>query len=1548
MATGYRCKHTFCIRPSTVTLVVLFLALFSLPPLAAQQLSLANQGLFFEEPRFLVGDSAYFPRAVSNGNMMAVVYQEVSARQNNEGELHLSVAVSDDGRSWRQNRRVLGPVRFRRESPPDAFSTVMTPPGDIYVVLAESPSETRVVRSTDRGNSFQSVVVFETEVTSVSPRLSLREDGGLMLFVNQSIGATQSVLYAYSDSGTEWSGLQPLQRDSDLGFSFLPTHASFGGRDYVVFQSLDPLRRATYELYSKYSEDGGRSWSDARPISNFVAPWEGGEAESYDNQRPHLHVSNGRLLVAWERFSEEGWTRIYLSALNRDGVRVGSVENVTLDFREASYPRIITFENQTYVVWFSNPFGESNVYISAQERGVWRSRNLSPGPGASTFAAAVVNRDRLHLFWQQQRDAQRTALVYQEPDQRAAPPIVFPENFVLGRRSNNEVARFRWNPAPDPSGIAGYSWVWSRDSQAPLPPAAVADAGERSAALPTDEDGRWFFRIAAVDRAGNWSEPVTLLFERDTTPPGRVAFEPPALDANGFLRSNTFTIEWQPPDDDDVAGYSVSLRRIGPGGMEFDPQTVALRDPPPTIQTRDTQISQRNIDNGLWALSVAAIDEVGNVGQAETTFLRLNKYIPVTEVHNLTARQDRLGRYVVDIAGRGFTSQGTVERIIVDRDGSEPYDYVFSREDGDFRVENDRLISDLTIDLVRTGEYRFGIDHPRRGIYFSPRRLAFEAVGTVTFGDYTVRFVPEYRVPSPSLFHFAVTDMTTWVVLLFMALAVLFSSTRIVAVVQEGRALEVEAHALITGQVGPRELQEKRIRTMKQRGLGLRVKFAFFVVVLVASVVVAVAFFVGNAALQRQENILARGLQQRIEVLLESVSGRAEQLLTTPATNRIDLEVLADQSEVMDEVAFITISGQAQDRDGFDAVWATNDPLIRGGNGLDPLPDLERTLTTPVFIAGQSRLEDDVADRVEELESRINETARVSLGDAPRQLDQVTQELAQLFGAGVDEDDPRLIELNNAERDLRRQINQVLTSVGAVVNSVPAFDPENLSRDQREYYFYRPVVFYQPGEDPELARYYRGLVRMGVSTDLILSEIDDARRELIISTAFVALGAVIAGILGAMLLATIVVIPIRRLVRGVEVIRDTEDKLQLASHSIRVKSRDELSVLADTINSMTQGLVKAAEANKDLVMGKEIQQMFIPLKTDGGSKLTTAYEDLPAAEFAGYYEGAKGVSGDYFSYVKLDEKHYAIIKCDVSGKGVAAALIMVQVATIFSTWFRDWSGQRRQASLSDLVVQINDTLEEMGFKGKFAAFTLGILNVASGDIVMCNAGDNQLHIADSQMKKVNQITMPDAPAAGVFSSVMLPQGFPEMKIQLKSDDILLFFTDGVEESKRILRNPDYTVHAVTSEDLSSGRVPQAVGEGVEDEEFGISRIHDVAAAVQNRGRYYLHKLMDPNGGELCFDFSSIDVTAENMVLALIAVEKVFRLVPDPKAGRDDRIRIDAVIDDFLKVHFRQYADYFHHPLQGAESGGKEAHRQYSFIREDEQYDDLTILAIRKK
>jgi len=1392
------------------------------------------ESLFFEPPRNVETDNARFPESHAGEDFAVVVYQEIVPTGENRGEIYLSLRRTVDGRVWQVERRFAGPIEYSRESAPVVFAARIDNRDHLYVAASTSPTETRVLRSTDGGRSFEDVGGVESDTTIVSPRLFKTANGGLLLFVSQNIGLIQTILYSTSEDGSEWASLQPLADRREFGLSFLPAHASLNGREHVVFQSVDPRERTTYQLFHSRSDDGGLTWSEPRHLTDFYNPSEADDSLAYDNQRPVLENRNGRLALAWERRVAGGTPQVYYAELDGDAQFVVGPEPVTTRLEIANNPRILIDDETAYVLWFDNPRGNSNVYLSRRVGEVWAEQNLSLIAGASRFAAPMRFRERIHVFWHNWETRTRSALTYLEPDQRVSPPLVTPVDFAAGGRSRREQVEIAWRPPPDPSGIKAFNYVWSQDPEAEIPLEPQFDAGTLRARLTAEQDGRWYFRIVAKDGAGNWSVPATVAYERDRTPPDPVAFMPPPTDEDGYLLSNTFTLSWEPPDDDNLEGYSVSLTRLGGPQLEIEPEEVDIPAPPETVLTRSPSISRRNIDDGIYALSVMPIDDVGNVGETQTLVFRANKYIPTTEIWNVSSSRDMLGRYSLEILGRGFTAEGQIEEIILDREGAAPYDYVLRAEDGEFELDSDQRISGVLIDRIRTGEYRLGLRHSQRGLQFSQPTLEFEESGHISFGNYTVRYSPRFVRDVRGQFSVAPADVMIGGAALLLALLVVFSGTRIVALVAESRLLEMEVKALLAGAPLPLQKKQERIRAMKRRGVGLRIKFAFFVVLLVVAVVVLVAFFLGSTALERQESTLARGLEQRVEVLLESLVTQSAQYLDNPQDNIIELAQLTRQTEVMDEVLYLTVTGRGQEGTEFDYVWSTNDPALQtiGRPEYDEvirdrsiLPGID---TGEFQARGQSRLQDPVSEVIPELEQEINRRARAELGDIPRQIDDFTDRISELVLMDTPEAQAELAEIDEIRVELEGRIGEALAEVGREIGSYPRFDAADLSRETTEYVFFKPVLSRVVGEAPEEARYYRGMVRLGVSTDLILQEIDETTRDLIISTVIVAVGALLVGIIGALILATIVVIPINRLVQGVEVIRDTDDKEQLYNHLINVRTRDELSLLANTVNSMTQGLVKAAQANKELTVGKEVQKMFIPLDLTGaGQKMTTGYQDLPLVEVFGYYEGAKGVSGDYFDYRKLDEDHYALIKCDVAGKGVPAALIMVEVATIFLDYFSNWSLKSHGLRLSTLVSRINDLLEERGFKGRFAAFTVGLYNAGTGKMILTNAGDNQLHIYKRERRKVVQLSMPETPAAGVFPSSMAPQGFPEISITLERGDVLLFFTDGVEEAKRTFRGSDYR--------------PFTGEEGIGDEELSIDRIHEIVAAVQTGGRYTLDR-----------------------------------------------------------------------------------------------------------
>jgi hypothetical protein len=113
----------------------------------------------------------------------------------------------------------------------------------------------------------------------------------------------------------------------------------------------------------------------------------------------------------------------------------------------------------------------------------------------------------------------------------------------------------------------------------------------------------------------------------------------------------------------------------------------------------------------------------------------------------------------------------------------------------------------------------------------------------------------------------------------------------------------------------------------------------------------------------------------------------------------------------------------------------------------------------------------------------------------------------------------------------------------------------------------------------------------------------------------------------------------------------------------------------------------------------------------------------------------------------------------------------------------------------------------------------------------------------------------------------------------------------------------------------------------------------------NRGSYRLYKYHNPEGEEtLDFDYATCAGTTEDLIMAMVSAEKLFRMYKNPNTGDETRVLVDRKVDAFLKKHFLQYAKYGAHTAP-AETPG---YLYYLGVQEDDQYDDLTILGIRRK
>jgi sigma-B regulation protein RsbU (phosphoserine phosphatase) len=95
------------------------------------------------------------------------------------------------------------------------------------------------------------------------------------------------------------------------------------------------------------------------------------------------------------------------------------------------------------------------------------------------------------------------------------------------------------------------------------------------------------------------------------------------------------------------------------------------------------------------------------------------------------------------------------------------------------------------------------------------------------------------------------------------------------------------------------------------------------------------------------------------------------------------------------------------------------------------------------------------------------------------------------------------------------------------------------------------------------------------------------------------------------------------------------------------------SITIDNLYTYSEVLEKR-EIEREVDIAAQIQQKLLP----------AGLPDVSTADIAVYNKPAKGVSGDYYDVFRLEQDKLGIAICDVAGKGIPAALVMVMIRSI--------------------------------------------------------------------------------------------------------------------------------------------------------------------------------------------------------------------------------------------------------------------------------------------
>jgi sigma-B regulation protein RsbU (phosphoserine phosphatase) len=156
---------------------------------------------------------------------------------------------------------------------------------------------------------------------------------------------------------------------------------------------------------------------------------------------------------------------------------------------------------------------------------------------------------------------------------------------------------------------------------------------------------------------------------------------------------------------------------------------------------------------------------------------------------------------------------------------------------------------------------------------------------------------------------------------------------------------------------------------------------------------------------------------------------------------------------------------------------------------------------------------------------------------------------------------------------------------------------------------------------------------------------------------------------------------------------------------------------------------------------------------------------------AAFIEPATQVGGDLYDAFLLDGDHLLVAIGDVSGKGVAAALVMVRTLALL----RGAAAGRKPPR--QVMAEMNEALAANNDASMFVTMFVGVLDLRSGTLDCLNFGHCPplLRRADGT---VAFHAVPPAPALGVFEGA-LPG---EARVVLEPGETLLLYSDGVTEA----------------------------------------------------------------------------------------------------------------------------------------------------------------------
>ncbi len=194
--------------------------------------------------------------------------------------------------------------------------------------------------------------------------------------------------------------------------------------------------------------------------------------------------------------------------------------------------------------------------------------------------------------------------------------------------------------------------------------------------------------------------------------------------------------------------------------------------------------------------------------------------------------------------------------------------------------------------------------------------------------------------------------------------------------------------------------------------------------------------------------------------------------------------------------------------------------------------------------------------------------------------------------------------------------------------------------------------------------------------------------------------------------------------------------------------------------AMAAEVAKRERINRELEIAREVQERLFP----------QVRPEVAGIVYAGKCRPALSVGGDYYDFLELPGVGVGLAIGDVSGKGVASALLMASLQACLRG--QVLGGEK---DLAKVMSNINQMIFDVSPVNKYATFFYGEYQAETRTLKYVNGGHNPPVV----LRGEQVLSLQDGgPVVGLFR----PARYVSGEVVLEPGDVLIGFTDGVSEA----------------------------------------------------------------------------------------------------------------------------------------------------------------------